>query len=207
MSDNPQNPGTVPGADAQNQGTQGQGQNPTPPKTFTQAELDAIIEDRLQRERKKYGDYDTLRERAAKLQTIEDAQKSEQQKLQEQLAALQKQTELATGQRRDALVRSAIVAAAAKAGVADPVDAYSLLDKSKIEIKDDDTVNGVAEAIAALIEAKPYLLKTTPTTGRQTTTPANPSGTANQSSVDWYKKQRGRGSGGFGRGGVIEPGE
>ena len=38
--------------------TENQGQ-----KTFTQAEMDAIIGDRLARERQKYADYDSLKEK------------------------------------------------------------------------------------------------------------------------------------------------
>lgn len=194
MSDNPQqNPGTVPGAQDQNQAGQGQAQNQTPTaKTFTQAELDALIADRLKREREKYADYDTLKTRAAKLTEIEDAQKSAEQKLQEQLTALQQQTDKAKADRRDAVLRSAIVAAAAKAGMADPADAYSLLDKSKIEIKDDDTVTGIEEAIKALAEAKPYLLKS----GRQTTATSatNPAGNAGVDNLDWHPLRRKRGS-------------
>lgn len=198
MSDNPQNPGTVPGSQDQNQANQGQGQtpNPNPPaKLFTQAELDAHIADRLKREREKYADYDALKTRAAKLQEIEDAQKSAEEKLQEQLTALQQQTEKAKADRRDAVLRSAIVAAAAKAGMTDPADAYSLLDKSKIEIKDDDTVTGIEEAIKALVESKPYLVKSAP--GRQTpapTSPTNPAGNAGGDNLDWHPLRQKRGA-------------
>lgn len=58
-------------------------------KTFTQAELDQIVADRLTRERRKFGDYDDLKKRAAKLAEIEDAQKSEVEKLNDQLASTQ----------------------------------------------------------------------------------------------------------------------
>lgn len=195
MSDNPQqNPGTVPGPEGQNQGNQGQGQTP-PAKTFTQAELDAHIAERLKREREKYADYDTLKTRAAKLQEIEDAQKSAEQKLQEQLTTLQQQTEKAQADRRAAVLRSAIVAAAAKADMTDPADAYSLLDLSKIELKDDDTATGVDEAIKALIETKPYLVKTAP--GRQAptpTSPTNPAGNKGADNLDWHPLRRKHGA-------------
>lgn len=38
---------------------------PEPAKTFTQAELDAIVADRLARDRKKFADYDDLKKKAA----------------------------------------------------------------------------------------------------------------------------------------------
>lgn len=52
-------------------------------KTFTQAELDAAVENRLARERAKYSDYDTLKDKAAKFDQAQEAAKSELQKAQE----------------------------------------------------------------------------------------------------------------------------
>ena len=39
-------------------------------KTFTQAEMDSIIEGRLAREREKYADYDSLKEKAGKYDAV-----------------------------------------------------------------------------------------------------------------------------------------
>lgn len=58
-------------------------------KTFTQAELDAIVSDRLKRDRAKYADYEELKAKAGKLDKIEEASKSELQKATERAAALQ----------------------------------------------------------------------------------------------------------------------
>lgn len=58
-------------------------------KTFTQAELDQIIGERLKREREKYLDYDALKEKAQKLDQIEEDAKSELQKAQERAERLQ----------------------------------------------------------------------------------------------------------------------
>lgn len=58
-------------------------------KTFTQAELDQIIGERLKREREKYPDYDALKEKAAKLDEIEEASKSELQKATERAEKLE----------------------------------------------------------------------------------------------------------------------
>lgn len=60
----------------------------TPPespagKTFTQAELDQIVADRLARERAKYPDYETFKAKAARFDAAEEASKSELQKLTE----------------------------------------------------------------------------------------------------------------------------
>ncbi len=62
-----------------------------PERTFTQEEMNAIIRDRLSREREKYADYDTLRDKAMKFDAAEEASKSELQKAQERADALQAQ--------------------------------------------------------------------------------------------------------------------
>lgn len=58
-------------------------------RTFTQAELDRIVAERLTRERAKYADYDALSKKAAKLDQLEEASKTELQKANEKAAALQ----------------------------------------------------------------------------------------------------------------------
>ena len=58
-------------------------------KTFTQAELDAIITDRVKREREKYSDYEEMKGKAAKLDEIEEASKTELQKATERAERLE----------------------------------------------------------------------------------------------------------------------
>ena len=60
-------------------------------KTFTQDELNAIVNDRLKRERDKYADFATLKEKAAKFDQLEEASKSEIQKITEKAAQLQQE--------------------------------------------------------------------------------------------------------------------
>lgn len=52
----------------------------------TQADLDRIIGDRLARERSKYGDYDELKSKAAQFDELEEAKKTELEKVQAKLA-------------------------------------------------------------------------------------------------------------------------
>ncbi|MEU2106490.1 DUF4355 domain-containing protein [Nocardia sp. NPDC019255] len=64
----------------------------TAEKTFTQADVDRILAKRLaQQKREHFADYDDLKSAAAELQKIKDANKSESQKLADQLAGLQQQ--------------------------------------------------------------------------------------------------------------------
>jgi hypothetical protein len=53
-------------------------------RTFTQAEMEAIIGERLKRERSKYADYNEIKAKAAKFDEAEEASKSELQKVVEE---------------------------------------------------------------------------------------------------------------------------
>lgn len=44
----------------------------TPPQTFTQADVDRIVRERVQRERSKYADYDDLKAKAGTATTLEE---------------------------------------------------------------------------------------------------------------------------------------
>ena len=63
---------------------------PAAEKTFTQKELDAIVAERLKRERTKYEGFDELKAKAAKFDELEEASKSELQKVTERAEKLQR---------------------------------------------------------------------------------------------------------------------
>ena len=65
--------------------------NQTEEKTFTQAELNAIIQKRLGEQAAKYGDYEELKGKAQKFDEIEEQNKSEIQKANEKAEALQRE--------------------------------------------------------------------------------------------------------------------
>lgn len=62
---------------------------PSDDKTFTQDDVDRLIADRIARERKKFGDYDQLKKKAAEHDKAEDAKKTELEKLNDQLTSAQ----------------------------------------------------------------------------------------------------------------------
>jgi len=74
MPENTENNNTVDNA------TQGAPADNKPERTFTQTEMEAIIGERLKRERAKYADYSELQAKAAKFDEAEEASKSELQK-------------------------------------------------------------------------------------------------------------------------------
>jgi len=53
----------------------------------------------------------------------------------------------------DRVIRASVIAEAAKHGVTHPEDAYALLNLTGIAVKDDGNVEGVAEAVKAIVEA------------------------------------------------------
>ena len=65
--------------------------NQTPEKTFTQAEVNKIVEERLLRDRQKFGDYEALKAKAAKFDEMEENAKSELQKATERASTLQQE--------------------------------------------------------------------------------------------------------------------
>ena len=60
-------------------------------KTFTQAELNAIVQKRLGEERAKYENYEELKAKALKFDELEEQNKSELQKANDKAEALQKE--------------------------------------------------------------------------------------------------------------------
>lgn len=65
-------------------------------RTFTQSEMNAIIQECVARERSKYADYDALKEKAGKFDAAEEASKTELQKATERADKLQAQVESMT---------------------------------------------------------------------------------------------------------------
>ena len=148
------------------------GGQPDVGRTFTQADVDAVVKDRLARAKRstaeKYADYDALKASAAKLAEIEEANKTEAEKVlgrieaaEAALAESKADNERLAQERTDALIQSSVVAKATALGFRDPADAVSMLDMTALTLQDDGTVEGADEALTALSEAKPYLLTDT----------------------------------------------
>lgn len=61
----------------------------TEPKTFTQEEVNSIVAERLGRDRQKYADYDSLKEKAEKFDQLQEANKTELEKANERANKLE----------------------------------------------------------------------------------------------------------------------
>lgn len=171
-ADTPQSDGSQTNPDAQSPANTKVDASDSAPKTLslTQAELDALIDTRLKRERKKYADYDEVKAKAdeyakeleakrqAELSEVERAQEvakkyeEEKQTLAAQLEAVKKKAE----QER---IRNEFTKLAAKADIEYVDDALALADLSKVSVDEDGNVSGVDEVVSALVESKPFLLK------------------------------------------------
>ena len=148
----------------------------TPPaaaQTLTQADVDRIVKERLAREKAKYADYDTLKQAAAKLKELEDAQLSEADKTKKQVAELQATLAQEKAKARESAIRAAVITEASKLGFNDPNDAYKLLDLAALNVAEDGKIEGVAEAVKKLAEERKYLIKSA---GGQPLEPFAPSG-------------------------------
>jgi hypothetical protein len=174
--------------------------NPVPAedKKFTQADVDRLIQDRLEREKKKYADYDDLKKSAKQLQDIQNSHKTDLEKLQDQISELQGKFTAAELEARTNLLKSAIISAAAKLDFNDPQDAYRLLNTAKLSIEDDGAIKGLEDALLKLAQEKPYLKKqaqvkinpTNPTSGDRLTLDAIKKMTPEQINARWDDVQK-----------------
>nr|DAJ71509.1 MAG TPA: Major head protein [Caudoviricetes sp.] len=112
-------------------------------KTFTQAEMDSIIEGRLAREHEKYADYDSLKEKAGKYDEMQEQSKSELQKANEKANALQAQLDQL---KKDGTVRQVREKVAKDTSV--PVELLTG--------EDEETCKKQAEAILKFAKPKSY---------------------------------------------------
>jgi hypothetical protein len=136
----------------------------TPPGS--QADLDRMISERVARERAKYGDYNDLKAKAARLDQIEQANASETEKAVKAAREEGRAEVLKTANER--LVNAEVRALAAAAKFRDPTDAIAQLAARLGEVKVGDSGEVDGTAVKALLDelatAKPYLLSdgTTP---------------------------------------------
>lgn len=134
----------------------------TPPpvdKTFSQDDVDRIVRERLARVKAEPpADYAELQAAAARLAEIEEANKSELDKAVARAEAAEKKAEAATETARRTARTSEIVRAASAAGAVDADAVVRLLDIDAVTYGDDGQVTGAEEAVAALLESKPWLV-------------------------------------------------
>lgn len=129
--------------------------NPNPPapkpddKTFNQADVDRIVQERLAKEKAKYADYDELKAKAAKADEDAASSKTDLEKLTEQIEGLKKaqaDSDL-KALRAEVAVAKGLTAAQAKRLAGNSredleADADEILEAFPVAKKDDDTPSG-----------------------------------------------------------------
>ena len=80
-------------------------------------------------------------------------------RLKGELAAARAETEAVKATARNTAIRHAVEIAAGSLNFQDPADALTLADLSTVQVADDGAVTGAAEAVKALADKRPYLLK------------------------------------------------
>ena len=136
-----------------------------PPKTFTQAELDRIVQERVARAKADPpADYAEAIAKAKQFDELQAANQTELEKAQASAAKAAEERDAALERAKTTALRSAVITAASKAGAVDPDDVFALLKKDAVTVGDDGQVTGAEEAVKALLEAKPHLVgKAAPT--------------------------------------------
>ncbi len=110
-------------------------------RTWTQSQLEAIVQERLDRERAKYSDYEDMKAKAQKYDEAEEANKSELEKATEKAVALQ--NELDAMKKADR-IRAIKAKAAEETGVP----------ASLLHGEDEETCKAEAQAILAFASQK-----------------------------------------------------
>lgn len=189
---------------------------PTPAeKTFTQAELDQILKDRLDRQRKQFEGHDDFKKKAAKLDELEKAQMDEVERLKLELQQAQQGQQVAQQQAEQSAINTALLSHLTEyqtdKGMGIRKDAMGaalkLVDLSKLTYEGGQ-VSGVEDAVKLLVEQNNFLLEQS----RQATatSPTNPARSAPAGTTDKDRQRRYFGGGGEGsffkpQGNVVQP--
>lgn len=145
-------------------GTQGDGGTQTPPeggntqttgdRTFTQADLDRIVADRVARA--KPADYDEAKAALEEKKRREEGEKTDLQKAQDELTQTKAERDEAQRRADETLRQAAVQIEALKQGADEELVALALAGDTSIEVKDGE-VKGAKEAVEKLLERKPNL--------------------------------------------------
>lgn len=135
--------------------------NPAPEaRTFTQDELDRIVQDRLARDRQARkaevpSDYAELKAKAEKFDAVEAEKLSELEKEQKARQEAEDRAAKREALANKKLIEAAVLAEATKAKAVKPEHMHKLIDSSSVAVGDDGQVTGVQEAVTAFLDANP----------------------------------------------------
>lgn len=130
-------------------------------KTFTQADIDKVVAERLAREKKKYEGVDVAEYKKLKADADAkaEAEKTELEKAQDKITKAESEKNQALQLANQRLILAEFKVIARDADIKYVNDAYKLADLSTVEVKEDGTIEGLKEIVDALIKEKPFLLE------------------------------------------------
>jgi hypothetical protein len=132
--------------------------DPDPSRTFSQTDVDRIVQDRLARQKAQYAGFDELKAKADKFDELEQASKTDLEKANARVAQLEREAADQAQALQDSRLRSAVTAEAAKRNVVDPDAALALIDRAELTFGDDGAPTNIADAMESLLQARPYLV-------------------------------------------------
>lgn len=167
-------------------------------KVFTQAELDSIIAGRLDQERRKYSDYETIKQQLTALQA---GQQSQQQQVQQ----LEQQNQQLTVVSKEKAIEAAVAKAAGAIGL-DPEAAIKLADLKALTVDEAGNVTNADVVIKSVAERFPGLLKRPMPVVNAVNPPASAGLTPEQREAQYRQEFFGGNARSFfGGGGVVLP--
>lgn len=125
-------------------------------KSYTKAELDAIVNKAKLSTRKEFSDYLELKTKAEELDKLQESSKSNEDKLRTNYNKAVLERDAALTRAQETLVRASIVSAASRLGAIDPEAVAALLPRDELVIEKDEVL-GVEDAVKTLLAKKPYL--------------------------------------------------
>ena len=171
------------GGEGQSQTTQATG------KTFTQSELDAIITDRLGRERAKFADYDTIK---AEHEQLKKAQMTEAERATARITELEKAQADKDAKIQKMVVQNGVMAAAATLGALYPKAVYKLVDLDKIKFDESGEPSNLDKVLEDTRKEYPEMFKAGPAPRGNAGTGANQNG-AGSNMNSFIRTMSGRG--------------
>lgn len=135
-------------------------------KSFSQADVDRIVRDRLARDRKDRPSDDEIAELRRKAEAHDQREQESKDELTREREAREKAERERDEERETAKtvrLTSALLAEAAKPDrkVASPADAIALLDRTTLTLDGEGLPTNAAEAVDKLLEEKPFLVSST----------------------------------------------
>ncbi len=138
-------------------GTGGDGGEGTAPKTYTKKEVDAMVAKAAARAVRGFADYEELKAAKTKLDELQVASQTSEERLRLSHDKAVRERDAALQRSERTTIRSAIIAEAVKQQAIDPDAVAALVDRTDLSLGDDDEVEGVEEAVRALLAKKTYL--------------------------------------------------